>query len=191
MSTIQNPKSKIQNPVDLVALERLVKIRLRPWATSIDYDDLAQECRIAGWRAAARYEGPARPSTIMIKAIDWERSNFFRSAMARHGRINKRGVQDPVPVPFHELDMEEDGKRAPTAADFAPALIEQLYGAWLWARRADWLTAAEAAVIAAVVLNEEPSTGYAARSRTAPSTVFYLRQRALNRYRRRLGLPAK
>jgi RNA polymerase sigma factor (sigma-70 family) len=185
-------------PEQLADLMERVKRCLRRYQDHPEFDDLLAEGYLQMWQAlrSTRIADLRSLSGLAVRAARNGAGMWMSSTKSGCRRRNHEGK----PLPFVESlerlmdearESPERARRLPIQPDFAPALVERLYALWLWERGAEELLGVEREIVARTVLAGEEPAEVGAAFGLSQSRVYQIRQTALNRFRRQLGLPLK
>lgn len=187
-------------------IEWTIQVQLRTWKAHPDYEDMAQEARIAAWRVLCRPELRARVAlgNLLIRAVRWGAGEFLRSARG----IGTAPRHHPERVTFYLEDLRQQARRPglgadefyraedcpvdeePTEPDFSGPLIDRLELARCWAELLARQPALTRALLIGIYREGATAPVLAARFRITDRAVYRATGRALERYRLTHGIAA-
>lgn len=180
-------------------LMRRVERSLWRYRDHPEFEDMVGEGYLQMWQAlrsvkAAELRGSL--SGLAVRAARNGAGMWMSSTKSGCRRRNHEGKPLPFVESLEKL-MDEarespaQARRLPIEPDFAPALVERLYALWLWQQGAGALLDLERVVVARTVLLGEEPAEVGAEFGLSQSRVYQIRQQALNRLRRQIGLPLR
>jgi hypothetical protein len=121
---------------------------------------------------------------------------WMASTRSQYRRRNHEGKELPWLDSLDQLmeqaaESPERARLLPVVPDFAPALIERLHTLELWRRGIGELLGVELEIVGRTVLEGEDPATVGAEYGLSQSRVYQIRQKALNRFRRQVGLPLR
>ena len=172
-----------------------------------EFDDILGEAYLQMWqalrsvrqadlRSTSRHGRRGLPSGLACRAAWNGASIWMGSSRSQYRRWNHEGKELPWIDSLDQVmeqarESPELSRLIPVVPDFAPALIERLYALDLWRRGVGELLDVEMEIVGRTVLEGEDPATVGAEFGLSQSRVYQIRQRALNRFRRQIGLPLR